>query len=124
MEIDVWILRETTWADIDVVGYAVEAIDGEIGKVDRATYDVRESRIVVDTGPWIFGRKVILPAGKIDAIDTEARTVRVAATKDQIRDAPAYDDENLDEEEQHLRALSRYWGGAPQPGTPPGAGHR
>jgi hypothetical protein len=25
---------------------------------------------VVDTGPWIFGRKVLLPAGVVERIDT------------------------------------------------------
>ena len=44
-------------------GFGVEAIDGSIGKVDEATYDTDSSSIVVDTGPWIFGRKVMLPAG-------------------------------------------------------------
>ena len=47
--------------DVDVVGYDVEALDGDIGKVDEATYDAGASYIVVDAGPWIFGKKVMLP---------------------------------------------------------------
>ena len=42
---------------MDVAGYSVEALDGGIGKVDEATYDVGSSYIVVDTGPWILGKK-------------------------------------------------------------------
>jgi hypothetical protein len=113
----IWILREPAWTEIDVTGYKVEALDGDIGTVDEATYDVRASRIVVDTGPWIFGKKVILPAGTIEEIDSEEKVVRVDRTKDEIKNAPAYDYGNLDAEERHRKALGDYYG-APQPGTP------
>ena len=38
----------------------MEATDGSIGKVDEATSEGGSSYIVVDTGPWIFGKKVQL----------------------------------------------------------------
>ena len=61
---DVWVYSGTGWGDaLDITGYKVEALDGSIGKVDRATYQTNGSYIVVDTGPWIFGKKVVLPAG-------------------------------------------------------------
>jgi hypothetical protein len=117
MQIDIWVLRDPSWADIDVTGYSVEAVDGHIGKVDEATYDVHANRIVVDTGPWIFGHKVILPAGTIERVDRDEQTVHVDLTKSQIEDAPRYDEENLDDEELHRKALSDYYG-APAPGGP------
>ena len=42
---------------LDLTGYSVEASDGSIGKVDEATYDAGSSRVVVDTGPWISGKR-------------------------------------------------------------------
>ncbi len=57
-------------------GFKVEATDGDIGKVDEATYEVGSSYIVVDTGPWIFGRKVVLPAGMIERIDLDKKRDR------------------------------------------------
>jgi hypothetical protein len=39
----------------DMIGFGVEALDGSIGKIDEATYEVSSSYVVVDTGPWIFG---------------------------------------------------------------------
>ena len=58
---EMWSYQSGLYAgDIEVVGYNVEAIDGGIGKVDDATYDAGSSYVVVDTGPWIFG-KVMLP---------------------------------------------------------------
>jgi hypothetical protein len=115
---EIWVLREPEWEVIDITGYDVEALDGSIGTVDEATYDVKAGRIVVDTGPWIFGKKVILPAGTIEEIDREAEVVLVDRTRDEIKNAPEYDVENLDAEEQHRKALTDYYG-APQPGVAP-----
>jgi hypothetical protein len=95
--VDIWTFRSGTdlGADVtrgvDVTGFGVEAIDGSIGKVDEATYDVGKSYVVVDTGPWIFGKKVLLPAGVIDRIDLENEKVFVHRTKDEIKSAPELD---------------------------------
>jgi hypothetical protein len=43
-----------------------EASDGGIGKIDEATYAAAARCIVVDTGPWIFGKKRVLHARVID----------------------------------------------------------
>src|SRR5262249_31306681 len=77
--------------DVDVVGYGVEALDGSIGKIDDSTYDTGASYIVVDTGPWIFGRKVMLPAGVVGEVDRANETVFVNRTKDEIKSAPEFD---------------------------------
>ena len=96
--IDIWTYRESgalgvdATRGIDLSGYGVEAIDGSIGKVHEATYDVGSSYIVVDTGPWIFGKKVLLPAGVIERIDPADEKVYVSRTKDQIKDAPEFDE--------------------------------
>jgi hypothetical protein len=81
-----------------LVGCDVEARDGSIGKVDEATPDTALDHIVVDTGPWIFGRKVVIPAGTIERIDVDDKTVFVGLTKDQIKDSPEYDPTRFDED--------------------------
>ncbi len=81
---------------LDIDGFDVVATDGEIGKIDEATYDVSSSYVVVDTGPWIFGRKVLLPAGVIQAIDQDNEKVSVRLTKEQIKNSPELDPDNLD----------------------------
>jgi PRC-barrel domain len=80
-----------TGDEVDLTGYPIAAVDGDIGQVDEATYDVGSSYLVVDTGPWIFGRKVLLPAGVVERIDTVEHKVYVDRTKDQIKAAPEYD---------------------------------
>jgi hypothetical protein len=113
---DLWTYRagEATVADVgrsvDVSGFSVEALDGGIGKVDEATYDVGSSFIVVDTGPWIFGRKSLLPAGVIDRIDLEDESVYVRLTKDQIKNAPEMD-ETTYRDESYRSNLDDYYAG-------------
>jgi hypothetical protein len=93
----------------DLVGYKVEALDGSIGKIDRASTDAGSSSIVVDTGPWIFGKKVMLPAGVIDRIDPDDELVYVNRTKDQIKGAPEYDD-SLESDHRYRDELGGYYG--------------
>jgi hypothetical protein len=82
---------------IDVSGFGVEALDGSIGKVDEANHDTGAHHLVVDTGPWIFGKKVVLPAGVIDRVDADEEKVYVHRSKDQIKDSPRFGEGNLDE---------------------------
>jgi hypothetical protein len=106
---EVWVYSGTGWADTtDIAGYEVEALDGSIGKIDRATNEANGSYVVVDTGPWIFGKKAILPAGVIDSIDSNAKKVYVNRTKDEIKNAPEYDDNRFDQ--AYRDELGAYYG--------------
>ena len=121
MAIDVWTYRETALgADLNkaniVSGYSVEALDGSIGKVDEATFDAGSAFIVVDTGPWIFGKKVMLPAGVVQRIDEAEERVYVNRTKDEIKNAPEFDDSFLVDDD-YRGTLGAYYG-------PGGAGYR
>ncbi|MEO3973532.1 PRC-barrel domain-containing protein [Streptomyces sp. CAU 1734] len=74
----------------DLTGFKVEALDGSIGKVDKHTEEVDASCLVVDTGPWIFGKEVLVPAGTVIKIDAAQEKVYVDRTKEQIKDAPEF----------------------------------
>jgi hypothetical protein len=107
---ELWSYRDTARTQTtDVVGFEVVATDGSIGKIDQATYDAEASYLVVDTGPWIFGKRRMLPAGVIDRIDYDGRQVLVNLTKDQVRDAPDYDVAR-DQEEAYRSELGTYYG--------------
>ena len=91
---DPWSFRdEAGVTGSDLVGYQVSANDGDIGKIDSASDEVAASFLVVDTGAWIFGRKVMLPAGVVNRVDHAERRVHVDRSKDQIKAAPSYDPE-------------------------------
>ena len=93
----------------DLTGFTVEALDGSIGKVDEATYDVGRSYVVVDTGPWIFGKKVMLPAGIIERVDQDDRRVYVNRVKDEIKAAPEFDEDTF-REQPYRDSVSSYYG--------------
>jgi hypothetical protein len=120
MSSQIWTYRDTTITQRNLSGLSVEAIDGKIGKVDEATNDVGASFIVVDTGPWIFGKKVMLPAGVVRDVDMDTETVFVNRTKDQIKDAPEYDEDKFRDEASrntYRDQLGSYYGSG-------GAGYR
>ena len=120
-EVEIWTYRDpdTLGADVsrgvDLTGFGVEALDGSIGSIDEATYEVGASYIVVDTGPWIFGHKVVLPAGVVERIDLQDEKLYVGRTKDQIKNAPAL--ETTVSHEDRVGVLGHYYG----PGGPGGA---
>jgi hypothetical protein len=96
--IDIWTFTDANIGQLDLGGYSVEATDGSIGKIDEATNEVGGSYVIVDTGPWIFGKHVVLPAGVVDHVDMEEKKVYVNRSKDEIKNAPEYDpDRGIDE---------------------------
>jgi hypothetical protein len=113
---DLWTYRDAAAIGIDVArgvdltGFSVEATDGGIGKIDEATYDTSRSFIVVDTGPWIFGKRVMLPAGVIYRVDLEAKTVYVDRSKDEIKNAPELHESSYDEDAYRAQ-VGGYYGG-------------
>jgi len=93
---------------LNLVGFEIEATDGGIGKVDEATYDIGASYVVVDTGPWIFGKKVMLPAGVVQRVDLDTETIFVDRTKDEIKNSPEFD-ENMYRDESYRSQLRSYY---------------
>jgi hypothetical protein len=109
---EMWTFRSYTpqeTAPPDVAGFDVDAVDGHIGKIDDATYDAGAGCIVVDTGFWIFGKRRMIPAGAITRIDLDEQTVQVSLTKEQIKSAPDFDDDQRDDE-RYRQDLSEYYG--------------
>lgn len=72
-------------------GYAVAASDGRLGTVsdflfDDASWLVRW--LVVDTGTWLSGRKVLLPPSVLGHLDAKKEEFAVRLTKQQVKDSP------------------------------------
>jgi hypothetical protein len=95
---------------VDLTGFKVEARDGGIGKVDEATHEAGGSFVVVDTGPWIFGKKIMLPAGVIRDVDLDTEAISVDLTKDEIENAPEFDEKTY-REPSYRNKLGEYYSG-------------
>ncbi|OKK22035.1 PRC domain containing protein [Streptomyces sp. CB00455] len=118
---NVWGYQDTAGhlAGADLTGYKVEAIDGSIGKVDKHSDEAGSAYLVVDTGVWIFGKEVLLPAGAVTKVDAEEKKIYVNRTKDQIKDAPEFDrDKHLGNADYHAEVGTYYGTGAPFGGRP------
>jgi hypothetical protein len=114
---DPWRFREEVdLHGADLTGYKVEAADGSIGKVDEASHAVEGAYLVVDTGPWIFGKKVMLPAGLVRDIDPDTETIFVDLAKDEIKNAPEFD-ETTYRDQSYRNELGSYYSGRGTSGT-------
>ncbi len=78
----------------DLRGYAIAASDGVIGKVDDLYFDDDDWAIrylIVDTGNWLSGRKVLISPLAIGRPDWLGQQLPVSLTKAQIERSPDID---------------------------------
>lgn len=87
-----------------VTGYTIKALDGDIGDVcDFIVDDVvwRLDFLVIDTGHWLPGKKVLISPHWVKEIDWENSTITINANVDRIKSSPEYHaDEPFSEEHQ------------------------
>jgi hypothetical protein len=72
-------------------GYALQATDGRFGSVSDVLFDGKTWKIrwlVVDTGGWLTGRKVLIHPSAANQVDFEKQTITVPLTKSKIKDSP------------------------------------
>jgi hypothetical protein len=86
--------RAMLWNASVIKGYAIAASDGRLGTVsdflfDDASWLVRW--LVVDTGHWLSGRKVLLPPFVLGHLDPKQREFSVDLTMQQVKDSPDID---------------------------------
>ncbi len=77
----------------DMFGFHIQATDGSIGHVDDMMFDDdwQVRYFVVDTGPWLFGRQVLIAAAQVEEPDWVGRALPVELTKEQVRESPDLD---------------------------------
>lgn len=77
-------------------GMGIHAADGDLGHIADLYFDDKDWRVrflVVDTGRWLPGRKVLISPEAITGIDWDRRHVNVNLTRDQVRNSPDVDTE-------------------------------
>ena len=110
-EMSIWNYQEGVLdATGDITGYSIHATDGDIGKVDKANNETGSSYLIVSTGPWIFGKTVMLPAGVVARVDHENQTVYVRRSKEEIKNA-LENEKTAYESEPYRSDLGDYYGG-------------
>jgi hypothetical protein len=105
------------WNASAINKYAIEASDGPIGTVSDFLFDDAKWHVrwlVVDTGRWLSGRKVIIPVSALGHPDPAQRTYSVKLTQQQIEDSPSIGPDepvSRETESSHFEhyGLSPYW---------------
>jgi hypothetical protein len=95
-----------------VAGFHIRAGDGEIGHVDDFIFDDRSWAIRylrVDTSNWIGGKAVLVPQRALQDVRWHDSTIRVALTREQVKNSPEYDADLLNAEDE--RRLDDYFYG-------------
>lgn len=99
----------------DLQGYGIDGTDGSIGRVHEMLF--HDDRwviryLVVDTGRWRPGRKVLISPISVDSIDSLHRRVVLQLDKDRIRNSPdIYADEPVSRQKE--AAFNEYYGYGP-----------
>lgn len=93
-------------------GAAIIARDGAIGEIDDFYFDDEKWTVrylVVDTGSWLFSRKVLISPISIEKADEGTNQVLVNLTRDQVKDCPDIDTQKP-VSRQHETAFMDYYG--------------
>jgi len=72
-------------------GYTIAASDGAIGTVTDLLFDDRNWQVrwlVVDTGNWLSGRKVLLTPMFLEQLDLNRHEFKFGLTMQQVKDSP------------------------------------
>lgn len=107
------------WNASTIKGYAIVASDGRLGTVndfffDDASWMVRW--LVVDTGNWLSGRKVLLPPVALGHPDPTEHEFPVRLTKQQVKASPDVDSDRpvsrqMETDIYDYYGWTPYWGG-------------
>lgn len=104
----------------DLTGFEISALDGPIGHVREAYFDDARwvvRHVVVDTGGWLAGRRVLISPHAIQRIDVARGVLDVALSRQQIEQAPAVDSDRPVSRQYEIESSAfyghpYYWGGA------------
>lgn len=102
----------------DLIGYKINAKDGEIGKVeefyfDDVTWSIRY--LVVNTGSWLSEKLVLIPHSALGITDWKSETINLNLTMEQVRSSPDVETQKTvsrlhETELLNYYGLPLYWG--------------
>jgi hypothetical protein len=111
------------------------ARDGPIGSVSDVYFDDERwgvRYLVVDTGEWLPGRRVLISPASVEAGGVSAQALRVGLTREQVKSAPDVDSDRPVSRQYEIAHAAHFgypyywsgpmlWGaaGVPIAGTPP-----
>jgi len=112
-----------------LIGMSIAATDGTLGEIKDVYFDDRRwalRYLVVETGDWLRGRKVLISPISVASIDWAGQSVRVRLTMQQVKSSPDIDTAMPVSRQHELNFLDYYgypdywtgtllWGATPLP---------
>ena len=95
----------------EVIGYHVAAADGDIGHIEDFLIDDESAKIryaIVDTTNWLPGKNVLIAPEWIREVKWSDSKVFVNATREAVRNSPAYNPVTPIEKEYESRLFTHY----------------
>jgi sporulation protein YlmC with PRC-barrel domain len=95
----------------NLVGYSINAKDGELGKVsefffDDFTWSIRY--LVINTGNWLSEKKVLIPHAALGKTDWKSQTFHVNLTMEQVKNSPDIDTEKTVSRQNEIELFGHY----------------
>jgi hypothetical protein len=111
------------WDASTINGYVIEASDGRLGIVSDLLFEDVDWAIrwlVVDTGSWLSGRKVLLALSALGQPDRALRHFPVKLTMQQVKDSPDVETDQpvsrqIEAHVYNYYGWDPYWGGGLTP---------
>lgn len=103
-----------------IAGSTLSGTDGVVGTVNDLLFDSEQwivRYVVVDTGKWLPGRRVLLPASVLGPADWKQHAFTVPLTRQAVEDSPDVDTQRPVSRQQEAKLMSHYsvpyyWGPA------------
>ena len=113
--------------------FTIGAKDGDVGTFDDVYFDDQSWTIrylVVSTGGWLSGRRVLISPPAVEAIDAAGRRLVTGLSKEQVKNSPDIDTTRPVSRQHEMRLFDYYgypyywtgpyrWGAAPYPYAAP-----
>jgi hypothetical protein len=103
------------WRSSILTKSGIRATDGSIGSIDDLLFEDTDWSIrwvVVDTGTWLSGRKVLLPPSALQQAGAAPQEFSVNLTRKQVEDSPPLDSD-APVSRQHEASIYDYYGWSP-----------
>lgn len=94
-----------------LTGYTASARDENIGKIDDFYFDDRTwivRYLIVDTGKWLPGRRVLVSPVSVGEADWEKSQIAMKLTKKQIEESPAINEDRPVSRQHELELIDYY----------------
>ncbi len=104
---------------VEVIGYHINALDGDIGHVENFVVDNDDwslQYLIVDTSDWWFGKRVLIAMQAVKGVEWPDRHIRLDVSREQVKTSPAWDPMVAFDEIEKMHLHKHYgWAGSRSP---------